>query len=39
MFTFEEMKAIENASNDACEYNVECTNEACNAMSSGCAWG
>lgn len=35
MFTAEEMKEMEVAA--ATE--ATCTNEICNAMSSGCAWG
>lgn len=35
MFNAEEIKAMEVAS--AAE--ATCTNEICNAMSSGCAWG
>ncbi len=35
MFTVEEIKAMETASSTE----ATCTNEICNAMSSGCAWG
>lgn len=35
MFTAEEMKAMETATTAE----ATCTNEICNAMSSGCAWG
>lgn len=35
MFTAEEIKAMEEVS--ATE--ATCTNEICNAMSSGCTWG
>lgn len=34
MFTAEELKAMETANAEA-----TCTDEICNAMSSGCAWG
>lgn len=35
MFTVEEIKSMETTST----IEVVCTNEICNAMSSGCAWG
>lgn len=35
MFTAEEIKAMETATTAE----ATCTNEICNAMSSGCTWG
>lgn len=35
MFTVEELKALEDVSAES----VTCTDEICNAKSSGCAWG
>lgn len=35
MFTLEEIKAMEAAS----DTEVVCTDEICDAMSSGCSWG
>lgn len=39
MFTAEEMKELEAVASQAENTDVTCSDEICNAMSSGCSWG